>query len=301
MYAGTVLSTVRSFRRVGTSFVQPVRYFSVFSDTTDNKKKNCTIGDTKIITAHDAVTKHDGLKKFLNKTYLYTGGGIVSTLGIGFVTSSLLFSPDGNLSLPTMIGGIVLGLGGAFGMGFTKYSINTEKYMDENNKTIEHYTSTNSIGRQLSYVSLVSGMGLMMGPVFMMAGSNDVLIPAMLASGLVFGGASAYAMRQPEGSLTIWGPALRGGLLSLLGCGLTSIVMYSLFGPNMFTTIGHSIDLYLGIPLFAGFVAYDTHVAIEMYKQKDPDHLGCSTSMYLDFMNILVRMIEIMSKFKKNN
>jgi len=96
------------------------------------------------------------------------------------------------------------------------------------------------------------------------------------------------------------GPALTGGLLSLIGCGLTAIVTNAIIGPNVFSSMLHSIDLYVGIPLFAGFVAYDTHVAIEMYKNKDPDHLGCSANMYLDFMNILVRMIELMSKFKKD-
>lgn len=301
MYTRSVLGTVRSFHRTGTSFVQPVRHFSVFSGTTDDKKKNSTVGNTTVLTARDAVNKHDGLKRFLNKTYLYTGGGIASTLGIGLATSPLLLSSNGDLLLPTMIGGTVIALGGAFGMGFTKYSVDTEKYVDENNKTIEHYTSTNSIGRQLSFASLITGMGLTMGPVLMIAGANNVLAPAILASGLVFGGASAYAMKQPEGSLTIWGPALTGGLLSLIGCGLTAIVTNAIIGPNIFSTMLHSIDLYVGIPLFAGFVAYDTHVAIEMYKRGDPDHLGCSANMYLDFMNILVRMIEIMSKFKKNN
>jgi len=204
MYTRTSLNVIKQFRNTNSRFVSPVRQFSVFSTDDKKEKKNMLIGDTTVTTAYDAVTRYDGLKKFLNKTYLYTGGGIASTFGIGLATSSLVFASGEQLLMPTLVGGFVLAMGGAIGMGFTKYSVNTEKYLDDKKKEIEHYTSTNTIGRQLSYGALIGGMGLTTGPLLMFAGANGILAPATLATGLVFGGASMYAMKQPEGSLTIW-------------------------------------------------------------------------------------------------
>lgn len=63
----------------------------------------------------------------------------------------------------------------------------------------------------------------------------------------------------------------------------------------------HIISLYGGIPLFTGLIAYDTHKSIEKYNSGDPDHLGCSVELYLDFMNLFVRFVEIIGKIQNNN
>ncbi len=61
----------------------------------------------------------------------------------------------------------------------------------------------------------------------------------------------------------------------------------------------HNVDLYGGIALFTGFTAYDTHRAIDLYKRNDPDHLGVATDMYLNFMNLLIRIMEIYLKMQR--
>lgn len=122
---------------------------------------------------------------------------------------------------------------------------------------------------------------------------------AMAMTGFIFTGSSLFAMKSPVNSTISWGPALSGGLLGLIGCGVTGLISVMIFGPNSLFSALHTIDLYFGIPLFAGFIAYDTHMAIRMYKSGNPDHIGCSTQLYLDFINILIRIIEIMAKAKK--
>lgn len=144
-------------------------------------------------------------------------------------------------------------------------------------------------------------MTAIVSPLIAFAGATDILIPAMLSTSAVFGGATYYANTRKVGELEVWGSTLYGGLWGLIECGFTGLASTFIFGPNMFSVFMHSIDLYAGIPLFAGFVAYDTHKAIDMYKQKDPDHLGCSIQLYLDFVNILIRMIKIMDKLKNKD
>ena len=80
--------------------------------------------------------------------------------------------------------------------------------------------------------------------------------------------------------------------MGILGCGMTGLTSQLIFGPNEFSSFLHSVDVYMGIPLMAGFVAYDTHEARAMYKNGDPDHLGCAANLYLDFINILIRVID---------
>ena len=70
-------------------------------------------------------------------------------------------------------------------------------------------------------------------------------------------------------------------------------------GHNAFSDAWFSLDTYGGIVVFSGMTAYDTHVAIKMYKDGIPDHLECATQLYLNFVNILIRFIEILSRMKQ--
>lgn len=255
---------------------------------------------TQVMTNKEAIDKDYGLKQFMNKTYVYTGSGILTTMGTGLLLSN---TPEMFQYLPWLFGGgFLTGICGCFGLGWSRYKVHTTHFKHpETNKVIEAYHSENTPERQLSYGAVIGGMSLMVSPLIAFANVSGILMPAMLSTSLVFGGAIHYANTRKVGELEIWGSALYGGLWGLIGCSLTGIGSTLIFGPNMFSVFMHSIDLYAGIPLFAGFVAYDTHKAIDMYKQKDPDHLGCSVQLYLDFTNLLVRMIEIMAIFNKKD
>ena len=141
--------------------------------------------------------------------------------------------------------------------------------------------------------------GLMMSPVlahyFML---NPMIIPTAL--GITTGicsGASLYAYVKPKGSLLWLGGPLTGCLLSLVGVQLISALSLWIYGPNVFSLMAYRADLYLGSALFTGFVAYDTHVAVSEYEQGNADYLGVSLSMFLNFQNIFLRMLQIVSSF----
>lgn len=256
-------------------------------------------------TNSDLIDSNYGLREFVKKTYLWTGGGIFGSIGLSILGASVISANPHLLSnsIGTLFGtGCVLGLGGALGIGFTKYSIHKDivkVYANGKKNQVEISYSINSIPRTLSYISLIVGNGIIMVPMFAII--PDAVLPAFIASSSVFGGASWYAMTRKTGELEIWGSALHGGLTGLVGVSLVGLGSNLIFGHNWFGDITHLASLYGGIPLFTGLVAYDTHKSIDKYQSGDPDHLGCSTELYLDFINLFVRFMEIIAKIQSAN
>ena len=142
-------------------------------------------------------------------------------------------------------------------------------------------------------------MGITMIPVCSIY--PDAILPAFITSCSVFSGSSWYAMTRKEGELEQYKSVLAGGLSGLLGVSLLGLGSDLLFGYNWFGNMTNMLSLYGGIPLFTGFIAYDTHKAIEMYKSGVPDHLGCSTAIYLDFIGLFIRFIRIIGEIKAKN
>jgi len=234
---------------------------------------------------HKELTSASALQGFLDKTYTYSGAGVVGTLGIATVlsNSAMVAQSPGTM----LLGGFGLSIAGILGVSFGKYTTD-----------VLRGTTVNSTTRLAGLAALVSGMGISSAPAFAFYDLSYVLPPSLLMTTMVFTGASMYARTAKPGSFLAYGPALTGGLLGLVGTGVVGIGSEMFFGPNMFSALAHSVQLYAGIPLFTAFVAYDTQVAIERFESGDPDHLGCSVALYLDFMNILVRMMEIVNKMK---
>ena len=52
-------------------------------------------------------------------------------------------------------------------------------------------------------------------------------------------------------------------LFGLIGLQLVGLASAWIMGPNMLSLMLFRADTYLGILLFSGFIAYDTHVAIK--------------------------------------
>ena len=260
------------------------------------------------LTNKELIDSDFGLKQFIRKTYLWTGGGIVGSTGIGILGNEILLANHDFLStsIILLVSGTVLSLGGVFGIGNAKYSTHKDIIANKSNNHSSHSKtdnyeilySINSPLRIFSYGCLVSGMGLMIVPACGIF--HDAMVPAFIASSSVFGGASWYAMTRKVGELEPFGGMLYGGLSGLVGVSLVGLGSNLFFGFNWFGDTTHLINLYGAIPLFTGLVAYDTHKSIELYRTGDADHLGCSTGLYLDFMNLLIRFMEIISKAQSN-
>jgi FtsH-binding integral membrane protein len=268
------------------------------------------------ITNEELIDSNYGLREFMKKTYLWTGGGIAGSTGIAILGGEILQQNSNIISCgyePSIFfSSFVLAIGGAIGISFTNYtthkdiitnknvnsSSNDRQERQKSNNSAEILYSINSTGRLISYGSLVSGMGVTMVPLCGMF--PHALIPAFVASSSIFAGSTLWAMKKGVGELKPYGSILYGGLSGLVGVSLMGLGSNLFFGTNWFGDMTHLISLYGGIPLFTGLIAYDTHKAIEMYESGNPDHLGCSTQLYLDFINLFVRFIEIINKIQND-
>ena len=142
------------------------------------------------------------------------------------------------------------------------------------------------------------GLGLSTAPLI---GIANAISPAILPTTLgitaaLFGGASLGALRMKNGAMLSYGSILGGSLLGLIGLQLVGLGSLYFVGMNPFATMLLNTSTYFSIGLFTAFIAYDTHLAVRMYEEKLPDHLGMAANFLLDFWNILVSLIKIFAR-----
>ncbi len=258
------------------------KYSTQFNTTTSKKKYVKTAGEEL---AYDT-----GLANFMKQTYVTSGLGIAGTLS---VAQCLDYSGIiGSSPMHFVLAGFVT----SFGCSFAIDKIKPEKI-----DTVYGPETINPLSRKLAFGGMTTGMGVSISPMVEMCNTIDPTIFPM-ATGLslaVMGGASLYAYKMPSDKLLAWRAPLMGGLAGLVGVGITSIIAGLTMGfDSTFATLLHNVDTYGGIALFTGLTAYDTQEAIKMYKDDNPDHLSCATDLYLNFVNFLVRFMEIIAKAK---
>lgn len=101
----------------------------------------------------------------------------------------------------------------------------------------------------------------------MVTAANSSIIPAAMGlTTMIFGGASFYALRSPKEKLLGWGPALYTGVIGLVGLQLIGGLSFLAMGPNALTMMLMKADIYVGLGIFTGLVAYDTQLAIKQYE-----------------------------------
>lgn len=113
----------------------------------------------------------------------------------------------------------------------------------------------------------VFSLGASASPLFLLMNSiSPTIIPSAIGITLgIFGGASAVAYAMPKDKMLGYGKVMMGSLLGLVAMQLVGIGSAFIMGPNALSALLFSLDNYLGILLFTGLIAYDTHVAIKQY------------------------------------
>lgn len=89
--------------------------------------------------------------------------------------------------------------------------------------------------------------------------------------------------------------ALKGSLYGLIGLQLVGLASSLVVGPNPLSMMIFSSTSYITVGLFSMFIAYDTHVAIKMYEEGQPDQLQASIQFILDLWNIFTSLLRIFS------
>ena len=132
--------------------------------------------------------------------------------------------------------------------------------------------------------TLLQGMGI--APLVLATAAKGVLGSALVLTAAIFLGFSASAMLAPRASLVKFQGPLMGMLL-----GMMAVSILGIFYPTAF---GHSIVLYGGLAIFSALIAVDTQSMIERASCGGSDHVGDAVSMFLNVMNIFIRIASIM-------
>jgi FtsH-binding integral membrane protein len=118
-----------------------------------------------------------------------------------------------------------------------------------------------------------------------------VLRDAALLTGGTFGGLGAVAVTSKDNAFIGWSGVLGAGLGGLCAVSIANIFMQS--------TMIHNIWLYGGLGLFLAFTMYDIkEVQIRAKKEAHFDPMWNSVSIYLDFINIFIRLALILNNRK---
>ena len=229
----------------------------------------------------DAAKENDVmLHRFLTKTYMTTGTGIV-----GYFAAASLVGP---LALSPMM---TLGLGFVGAMG-SSVVINASppQYTFEREEGI---VAKNSFARQAAFGGLFTSFGILSAPVvtFMMSHNPTIVGAALCASTATMAGASAYALTTKR-DITVFGSALTGGLMGLIAVSLGGIGA-NYMGYSGLASSLHSLTTYGSVLIFTGLTAYDTQVAIRMAQAGQPDHLKVSADLFMNFANLFQSFISI--------
>ncbi|KAK7574290.1 hypothetical protein V9T40_011481 [Parthenolecanium corni] len=150
--------------------------------------------------------------------------------------------------------------------------------------------------KQMAWILHSAVMGAVIAPVCLVGG--PILLRAAVYTAGIVGGLSTVAVCAPSDKfLTMGGPLAIG-----LGVVFASSIGSAFLPPT--TALGAglmSMSLYGGLLLFSGFMLYDTQRIIRkaethpLYGVQPYDPINAAISIYLDTMNIFIRMVMILA------
>jgi len=137
--------------------------------------------------------------------------------------------------------------------------------------------------------------GLTLGPLLQIVAVIDprIIMTAFLGTICIFVCFSASAIFAERRSYFY--------LSAILTSSLSMLCFMSLLNTFMRSYVLFQIDLYFGLVLFCGFVIFDTQLVIEKRITGNEDYIWDSIGLFLDFVNIFVRLVIILTKDKKKS
>lgn len=171
---------------------------------------------------------------------------------------------------------------------FGQYQPQYTRTASGNYSLLDCYTNNK---RQYYAYTLFVSQGVVITPVIKFA-INEVpeafIITAVLTLFTII-----IALYIDPTSTTTWKPALYGCLscLSLIG-------FLGIFIPAF-----HAMETYCGIVIFSLLNVYHTHETINKFNKHELDHIGSSVQYGMNFVNIFIRITEIIgnNKIEKRN
>jgi len=119
----------------------------------------------------------------------------------------------------------------------------------------------------------------------------SIVLVAFVGTLLVFGCLTASALLAKRKSYLFLGGFLASALSNLLFLGLLNIFLQIEFL--------QLVSLYGGLVMFCGYVLYDSQVIVEKVNQGSRDHVRHAATLFIDLVNIFVRILIILAKNSK--
>lgn len=148
------------------------------------------------------------------------------------------------------------------------------------------------VSKHLLWLLFVLLIGLIMYPMIRYTKNKNNILSALLTTITLVIILSVVAFVKPEWISLSWGPILFVLLLAGIILELISIFVFGTHrDPNSFT---YKAFMYFFIVLFMFYVLYDTKMLqIRAKMCKIPDYLNESLNLFLDIVNIFVRMLAL--------
>jgi len=141
-------------------------------------------------------------------------------------------------------------------------------------------------------MAILAGIGFFkgcsIGPLMAMAIAIDpsIIVTAFLGTTVAFGCFSISALKAPRHQYLALGGMLSSGLSLLMLLGIMNLFFRSSFALT--------VQLYLGLLIFCGYVLYDTQVISERFRMGDRDFAWHAVELFIDFVGIFVRIVIIL-------
>eukprot|EP00052_Salpingoeca_macrocollata_P034235 m.10907 g.10907 ORF g.10907 m.10907 type:complete len:325 (+) comp6167_c0_seq1:39-1013(+) len=211
------------------------------------------------------------VRQRVRDTFANLGLGIgVTAVSAGLVFRSGLVQRIAMMGWPGTIGMFVLTIGSAYAV-----------------QAVPPADSGLKMGAFLAFNGL---MGATLSPVVYLGGAL-VLRAAAITGGIV-GSLSYVAANSPSDQFLYMGGPLAMGL----GAVVVSSLGAAIFPAAAVAPLLHNISLYGGLGLFSAFVLYDTSRIVDHAKTRPTfDPMGESVGLYLDAINIFVRIVQILA------
>ncbi|KAL2042127.1 hypothetical protein N7G274_005315 [Stereocaulon virgatum] len=216
-------------------------------------------------------------RQFLNETFLHTGLGV----GIIGVAAQALHRSGWSYKLMTMNPWVVIGGGLVLSIGsmYATFATDPDNY-------VQKYTLWSTFN--LAQAAILSPLFFMQPALLARAGLYTV---AMMGS-IAFVGATA----KQEKYLYLGGPLLAGVAIVAVS-GFAPLVLPATAARTLMWS--ERIWLYGGLAVFGGFTLYDTQKILQHARMSErglvkKDVVNESISLELDFLNIFIRMVQIL-------
>ena len=231
-----------------------------------------------------------GLNAYMYRVSTTATLGLLGTLGIG--TGCALVLPAAAMGSISLVGCL-----SSFGCVLYLQYLRSKVMVEE---TKDGLRSIQPQARIATFGGLVTSMGVSMSPFMEKMIEIDPTIPP-IALGITAGTLSATYLythyrpitRKVFDTLEI---AMFTGLMGSLSLGVTALCIYP-FYPQVGEALSQA-HTYLGIPLYAFMSAYTFAAARRSYIEGKPDYIGEACQLYLDALNLIIRIMKVLADQK---